>query len=124
MGFFAGGRSRGLHRACVTLSSIRCRAVSFEAVRLNPGGSTPDGAHLAAPPASARGHAPAGTPRPVIQRLHAAFSGAVQNQEVRARLEQVNQFAVGNTPEEFADFLQENRARLIKVVKDSNIRLE
>jgi tripartite-type tricarboxylate transporter receptor subunit TctC len=68
--------------------------------------------------------APAGTPRPVIQRLHGAFAGAVQNQEVRARLEQVNQVPVGNTPEEFAAFLQDNRTRFIKIVRESNIKLE
>jgi tripartite-type tricarboxylate transporter receptor subunit TctC len=68
--------------------------------------------------------APAGTPRPAIQRLHAAFAGAVQNQEVRARLEQANQVPVGNTPEEFAVFLRENMGRLIKVVKESNIKLD
>ena len=68
--------------------------------------------------------APAGTPRPVIRRLHAAFAGAVRNQEVRARLEQVNQFPVGYSPEEFAAFLQENRARFIKIVRESNIRIE
>jgi len=68
--------------------------------------------------------APGGTPQPVIRRLHAAFAGAVQNREVRARLEQVNQVPVGNTPEEFGVFLRENMARLIKVVKEANIRLE
>jgi tripartite-type tricarboxylate transporter receptor subunit TctC len=68
--------------------------------------------------------APGGTPRPVIERLHAAFAGAVQNQEVRARLEQANQFPSGNTPGEFAAFLQENMARLVKVVKEANIKLD
>jgi len=68
--------------------------------------------------------APAGTPRPVIQRLHAAFAGAVHNQDVRARLEQVNQLPVGNTPEEFAVFLRENAARFNKVVKEADIRLD
>ena len=66
------------------------------------------------------GHAP----QPVIQRLHAAFAGAVQNQEVRTRLEQVNQLPVGNTPEEFAAFLRETTARFNKVVRESNIRLD
>jgi tripartite-type tricarboxylate transporter receptor subunit TctC len=68
--------------------------------------------------------APAGTPRPVIQRLHAAFAGAVQTPEIRARLEQLNQFPVGNTPEEFATFLQENQARLVKVVREANIKID
>ncbi len=68
--------------------------------------------------------APAGTPRPVIQRLHAAFAGAVQTPDVRSRLEQLNQFPIGNTPEEFTTFLQENMARLVKVVREANIKLD
>jgi len=68
--------------------------------------------------------APAGTPGPVIQRLHAAFAGAVQSPDVRAKLEQLNQFPIGNTPEEFATFLQENMARLAKVAREANIKLD
>src|SRR5262245_26534686 len=68
--------------------------------------------------------APGGTPRAIIERLHAAFAGAVQNADVRNRLEQANQLPVGNTPEEFAVFLRENTARFNKVVKDANIRLD
>ena len=68
--------------------------------------------------------APAGTPRHVIQKLHAAFAGAIQTPEVKARLEQLNQFPVGNTPEEFAVFLKENQTRLLQVVRDSNIKLD
>ena len=68
--------------------------------------------------------APAGTPRPVIQRLNSAFAGAVQTPEVKARLEQLNQFPVGNTPAEFAAFLHDNTTRLVTVVRESNIKLE
>lgn len=68
--------------------------------------------------------APAGTPKPVIQRLHAAFAGAVQAPDVKAKLEQLNQFPVGNTPEEFATFLQENMASLAKVAREANVKLD
>ncbi len=68
--------------------------------------------------------APAGTPRPVIQRLHAAFAGAVQTPDVKAKLEQLNQFPVGNTPEAFAVFLQDNMARLAKVAREANVKLD
>jgi tripartite-type tricarboxylate transporter receptor subunit TctC len=68
--------------------------------------------------------APAGTPPAAIKKLHAAFAGATQTPEIKARLEQLNQFPVGNTPEEFAIFLRDNQARLVKVVRDSNIKLE
>ena len=68
--------------------------------------------------------APAGTPPAAIKKLHTAFAGAIQTPEVKARLEQLNQFPVGNTPEEFGVFLRDNQARLVKVVRDSNIKLE
>jgi tripartite-type tricarboxylate transporter receptor subunit TctC len=68
--------------------------------------------------------APAGTPPAAIKKLHAAFAGATQAPEIKARLEQLHQFPVGNTPEEFATFLRDNQARLVKVVRDSNIKLE
>ena len=68
--------------------------------------------------------APAGTPPAAIRRLQAAFAGATLTPEVKARLEQLNQFPVGNTTGEFTAFLKENQARLVKVVHDSNITLE
>ncbi len=68
--------------------------------------------------------APPGTPRPVIQRLHAAFAGAAQAPDVKAKLEQLNQFPVGNTPEEFATFLQEDMARHAKTAREANVKLE
>lgn len=67
--------------------------------------------------------APAGTPPAAIGRLHAAIAGATQLPEVKARLEQLNQFPVGNTPAEFGAFLRENQARLVKVVRDADIRV-
>ncbi len=67
--------------------------------------------------------APAGTPVPVIQRLHTAFAGATQSPDIKSRLEQLNQFPVGNTPQEFTTFLQETGARLVKVVREANIKI-
>ena len=67
--------------------------------------------------------APAGTPRNAIRRLHAAFAGSVHTPEVKSRLEQLNQFPVGNSPEEFAVFLRDNGERLIKVVRDASIKV-
>ena len=68
--------------------------------------------------------APAGTPRSAIQRLHSAFAAAVLTPDVKARLEQFSQIPVANTPEEFAEFLQSNRTRLVKVIAESNIKLD
>jgi tripartite-type tricarboxylate transporter receptor subunit TctC len=68
--------------------------------------------------------APARTPEPVIKRLHAAFAGALQVPEVRAKFLQLNSFPIGNTPDEFAAFLRDNVTRLGRVVRESNIKSE
>lgn len=65
---------------------------------------------------------PAGIPPAALRRLHAAFAGAAQTPEVKTRLENVNQLAVGNTPEEFTVFLRDNTTRLNQVVRDANIK--
>jgi tripartite-type tricarboxylate transporter receptor subunit TctC len=67
---------------------------------------------------------PAKTPEPVIRRLHAAFAGALQAPEVRAKFLQLNSFPIGNTPDEFAAFLRDNVTRLGRVVRESNIKSE
>lgn len=48
----------------------------------------------------------------------------MQAPDIKATLEQLNQFPVGNTPEEFATFLQENMARLAKVAREANVKLD
>jgi tripartite-type tricarboxylate transporter receptor subunit TctC len=68
--------------------------------------------------------APAGTPTIALRRLHSSFAGAIQTAEVKARLEQFSQIPVGSTPEEFASFLQENRTRLVTVLREANIKLD
>jgi tripartite-type tricarboxylate transporter receptor subunit TctC len=68
--------------------------------------------------------APAGTPPAALRRLNAAFAGATQSPEVKARLEQLNQFPVGNTQAEFSVFLRDTAERLVKVVREANIKLE
>ena len=51
------------------------------------------------------------------------FAGLVAP-DIKARLEQLNQFAVGNTPGEFAIFLQVNMARLAKIAREANVKLD
>ena len=66
--------------------------------------------------------APAGIPATALNKLHAAFAGAALTPDVKSRLEQLNQFAVGNTPAEFAAFLKDNGTRLTQVVRDAGIK--
>jgi tripartite-type tricarboxylate transporter receptor subunit TctC len=51
--------------------------------------------------------APARTPDAMVRRLHAAAAEALKDQRIQERLTHDAQFIVGNTPEEFAQFLRD-----------------
>ena len=68
--------------------------------------------------------APAGTPRPAIERVHRAVAGVLQDPELRARLIAQGYDLVANTPEEFAALIRSDTAKWAKVIKDANIRAE
>ena len=67
---------------------------------------------------------PAQTPPEVINRLHAAVVEALKDPEVHERLVRAGIEPVGNTPQEFAAFLQEQFTRWDGLVKSNNIRVE
>ena len=64
-------------------------------------------------------HAPAKTPKAVIDRLSAAFGNAVRAPEVAERLQKIGFEPVGSSAEELARRMAEDRARWAPVVKAS-----
>lgn len=68
--------------------------------------------------------APAGTPKAVVDRLYDAVAAAVRDPEVHEKLVKFNQFPVGNTPEEFREFLQTNAKNLQTIARDSHIKID
>ena len=69
--------------------------------------------------------APARTPRPIIERLNTEFVKAMRNPRFQEQFLKAQTFdAVGNTPEEFAEFLKADRANAQRVVKMTGIHLE
>lgn len=68
--------------------------------------------------------APARTPRPVIDRLNAAFNTALQNPRIRKRLEEVSVNIAGGTPEGFGAHLKAEIDKWASVVKANNITVE
>jgi len=68
--------------------------------------------------------APARTPRDIIQRLNADFAEALRASAVRERFAALSVEPVGNTPEEFARFMAEDRAGAERLVKASGARLD
>jgi len=68
--------------------------------------------------------APAGTPAPVIARLHEEIARAPQAGDVRERLAAAGLDAVGGTPQEFAGFIQAELAKWAKLVRDAKIKVD
>ncbi|MDP9965683.1 tripartite-type tricarboxylate transporter receptor subunit TctC [Variovorax paradoxus] len=65
--------------------------------------------------------APAGTPRPVVDRLRAETLKALQAPAVRARLEEMGGEARGSTPEEMTAMVATELKRWTAVVNDAHI---
>jgi tripartite-type tricarboxylate transporter receptor subunit TctC len=61
--------------------------------------------------------APAKTPKPVIDRLHAATLAALKNPEMRERLVSLGAEIGGNSPEAFAELIRDDIVKWGKVVK-------
>ena len=69
-------------------------------------------------------HAPAGTPRDIISKIHAVVTRSLQTPQMIERLSTQGAQPVGNTPEEFTEFLRAEIAKWAKVVKASGARVE
>lgn len=68
--------------------------------------------------------APAGTPRPIIERMSAALSKVAKMPEIVAYRRDVGSESVGSTPEEFAAFLEAERAKWGAVIEKIGLKLE
>jgi tripartite-type tricarboxylate transporter receptor subunit TctC len=68
--------------------------------------------------------APAGTPREIVERLHAAIVKALKTPGVAQRLAAEGAIVIGSTPEEFSRHLKAELARVGKVVRAAAIRIE
>jgi len=68
--------------------------------------------------------APAGTPRPVIERLNALCLEVIKDAEVRKRFGELGFFTTGSTPEAYLDKLKAETVRWTKVVRDNDIKVE
>jgi tripartite-type tricarboxylate transporter receptor subunit TctC len=68
--------------------------------------------------------APAGTPRPIIDRLNAELNRALQHPEVRERLARDGADPVGGTPEQLQAHLGAEIARWTKVIRAAGVKAE
>lgn len=68
--------------------------------------------------------APAGTPRPVIDRVHREVVEILKTAEMQKRMAADGADGVGNTPAEFAAYVKAESARWAEVIKKSNIKAD
>ncbi|MFN0163857.1 MAG: Bug family tripartite tricarboxylate transporter substrate binding protein [Burkholderiales bacterium] len=69
-------------------------------------------------------HAPAGTPREVVARVHAEIVTIQKMPDVVERLRQLGATAGGMAPEEFDRFVRAEHARYATIIKNAGIRGE
>ena len=65
---------------------------------------------------------PAGTPRPIIDKVHAAVVKTLKMPKVSERLSEQGAEPVGSTPEEYEAFVRSEIAKWTKVVKEAGIK--
>jgi tripartite-type tricarboxylate transporter receptor subunit TctC len=68
--------------------------------------------------------APAGTPQPIIKRVHADAVKALAAPQMREQLLALGATPVGNSPQELQNFVRDEIAMWTKLVKRANIRLD
>ncbi|MEP6558572.1 MAG: tripartite tricarboxylate transporter substrate binding protein [Burkholderiales bacterium] len=68
--------------------------------------------------------APAGTPRPIIDRMSSELAKIINSDETRAKLDAMGTFAVGSTPQAFDAFIAEETAKWGNVIKTAGVTVD
>ena len=68
--------------------------------------------------------APAGVPRPIVDKLNAAINRAIASQTFQDRFAMIGDEPAGGTPEEFAETIRKDSAKWRDVIGRSGARLD
>ena len=68
--------------------------------------------------------APAGTPKEIVDKVHAAIAKALQDPGVKKRIEDTGSVIIANTPEQFAEQIKAEYQIYKDVVKKQNLTLD
>jgi tripartite-type tricarboxylate transporter receptor subunit TctC len=68
--------------------------------------------------------APAGTPKPIIERLNKELQAALASDEVKQQLGADGTEITPGTPEDYADFIDKDEKKWSQLVKDSGVEPE
>jgi tripartite-type tricarboxylate transporter receptor subunit TctC len=110
--FIAEGRIRALAVSTRTRAPLAPEVPTIEEAGLEGFESATDFALMA----------PAGTPDPVLRRLHAATLAALRAPEVREKLDAAGLIVIGGAPEEWPAYLSREVAKWGAIIRERNIR--
>ena len=68
--------------------------------------------------------APAGTPRPIIDKLNAEANQVLQSPEIKKRMAEFGAEIGGGTPEEFGQFIVSEIKRYESIVREAGMAVE
>ena len=68
--------------------------------------------------------APAGLPRPILDKLNAAVNRAISSPAFKERFGQIGDEPAGGTPEEFAETIRKDSAKWAEVIRRSGAKLD
>jgi len=68
--------------------------------------------------------APAGTPQPILNRLHAELVKIAQSPEMKEQFERNGAESVTNTPAEFSKLVRTETDKYVKIIKAAGIKVE
>jgi tripartite-type tricarboxylate transporter receptor subunit TctC len=68
---------------------------------------------------------PTGTPRPIVDKLHAAILKVLAEPEIQARMRNAGVIAVvSKSPEDFKTYMDAETVKWTKVIEESGVRAE
>jgi tripartite-type tricarboxylate transporter receptor subunit TctC len=66
--------------------------------------------------------APAGTPQAIVDKISKAFGDAIRRPEITKQLGDLGAVAATDTPQEFQQFIRDDRAKWQKIAKEADIK--
>lgn len=68
--------------------------------------------------------APSGTPKPIVDKLHAEIVKVLADPDLKSRLQTLGAEPIGDSPDEFAQVLRSDLARWKRVIQDAKIKFQ
>jgi tripartite-type tricarboxylate transporter receptor subunit TctC len=66
----------------------------------------------------------AGTPAPIINKLHSEIATILKQKDVRERFDAQGLDVISSTPQEFRAFIRSEIAKHAKIVKDAGVKID